>query len=267
MEQMKNIHLIKTNKTSRLFYDKVENRLINKNIYITSDKKIKEGDYIISLVNDESFGMVWKCDESQIKNMIDFDLEVKKIILTTDADLIKDGVQPIDDEFLKWFVKNPSYEGVEIGEGTRYEDEWIDNEDGGEIYQHQYCCYKIIIPQEEPKDVVLGYKTSLDAQMLDKIEPKQKTYEEAAESRYGTDMDSIRGGNVYDLNADVKRGFIEGAKSDAARDYWFAIFQQEQDKKMYSEEDLRRAMITIIVFDRIKNSEDITQYITQLKKK
>jgi hypothetical protein len=36
--------------------------------------------------------------------------------------------------------------------------------------------YKIIIPQEEPKDVVLGYKTSLDAQMLDKIgleEPKQ----------------------------------------------------------------------------------------------
>jgi hypothetical protein len=40
-----------------------------------------------------------------------------------------------------------------------------------------------------------------------------------------------------------------------------------QAERMYSEEDLRRAMITIIVFDRIKNSEDITQYITQLKKK
>ena len=27
---------------------------------------------------------------------------------------------------------------------------------------------------DEPKDVVLGYKTSLDAQMLDKVEPKQE---------------------------------------------------------------------------------------------
>jgi hypothetical protein len=55
----------------------------------------------------------------------------------------------------------------------------------------------------------------------------KKTLEEAAESRYGTDMDSIRGSNVYDLNTDLKRGFIEGAK-----------WQQEQDKKRYSEEDM-----------------------------
>jgi hypothetical protein len=48
--------------------------------------------------------------------------------------------------------------------------------------------------------------------------------EEAAESRYGTDMDSIRGSNVYDLNTDLKRGFIEGAK-------W-------QAERMYSEEDI-----------------------------
>lgn len=33
----------------------------------------------------------------------------------------------------------------------------------------------------EPKDVVLGYKTSLDAQMLDRIEPKQETLQEVAE--------------------------------------------------------------------------------------
>jgi hypothetical protein len=85
------------------------------------------------------------------------------------------------------------------------------------------------------------------------MEQIKETLEEAAESRYGTDMDSIRGSNVYDLNTDLKRGFIEGAK-------W-------QQERMYSEEDLRRAMITIIVFDRIKNSKDITQYITQLKKK
>jgi hypothetical protein len=40
----------------------------------------------------------------------------------------------------------------------------------------------------------------------------KETLEEAAESRYGTDIGSIRGGNVYDLNTDLKRGFIEGAK-------------------------------------------------------
>ena len=38
----------------------------------------------------------------------------KKIILTTDQDLIADGVQAIDDEFLEWFVKNPSCENIPI---------------------------------------------------------------------------------------------------------------------------------------------------------
>jgi hypothetical protein len=41
---------------------------------------------------------------------------------------------------------------------------------------------------------------------------KQETIEEAAENRFGTDMDSIRGSKVYDLNTDLKRGFIQGAK-------------------------------------------------------
>ena len=41
--------------------------------------------------------------------------------------------------------------------------------------------------------------------------------QEAAESRFGTDMDSIRGSSVYDLNTDLKRGFIEGAKWQAER--------------------------------------------------
>jgi hypothetical protein len=57
----------------------------------------------------------------------------------------------------------------------------------------------------------------------------KETLEEAAESRYGTDMDSIRGSNVYDLSTDLKRGFIEGAK-----------WQQEQDKNKYNEEDMKQ---------------------------
>ena len=53
-----------------------------------------------------------------------------KIILTTNKLLIKDGVQAIDDEFLEWFVKNPSCEEVDINRDWGYP--------------------KIIIPKEEP---------------------------------------------------------------------------------------------------------------------
>jgi hypothetical protein len=51
----------------------------------------------------------------------------------------------------------------------------------------------------------------------------KETLEEAAESKYGTDMDSIRGSNVYDLNTDLKRGFVEGAKWQQERMYSEAI--------------------------------------------
>ena len=55
----------------------------------------------------------------------------------------------------------------------------------------------------EPKDVVLGYKTSLDAQMLDKIEPKQETLEEA----------SWKFNPLKKLDGEfLRHAFIEGAK-------------------------------------------------------
>jgi len=57
-----------------------------------------------------------------------------------------------------------------------------------------------------------------------------KELEEAAESRYGTDMDSIRGSNVYDLNTDLKRGFIEGAKWQQEK-YEALLKEFEQYKK------------------------------------
>ena len=72
------------------------------NIYITSDEEIKEGYYL-----DLTHNIVMKAVfySSSDKNC-------KKIILTTDQDLIKDGIQAINDEFLEWFVKNPSCESV-----------------------------------------------------------------------------------------------------------------------------------------------------------
>jgi hypothetical protein len=111
---MKNIHLLPTDKSSRLY--SWEDELVlgtlsttpfNKNIYITSDEEIKEGDWYL---NGE---LIFKADSifdngnnpnNSNPRVTDFN---KKIILTTDPDLIKDGVEVIDDEFLGWFVKNP----------------------------------------------------------------------------------------------------------------------------------------------------------------
>ena len=183
---MKNIHVLPTKKPSRLHLGNSglvlcdlnfgKNTINGQNIYITSDEKIKEGDYIISLVDDESFGMVWKCDEYQIKNMIDFDLEFKKIILTTDQDLIKDGVQAINNEFLEWFVKNPSCESVEVEKLDTFKktnEIYVDEITRGNYYEVNKQ-YKIIIPQEELKQIkcYCGHTITCDC------EPKQETLEE-----------------------------------------------------------------------------------------
>jgi hypothetical protein len=150
---MKNIHVLQKNIFNQLGVDhygktptqiKIAEFLINKNIYITSNEEIKERDYGLDTFHKE----IRKFRNKNFVSKYD-----KKIILTTDQDLIKDGVQAIDDDFLEWFVKNPSCERVEV-----VNDEYVDLE------KDEYVdLYKIIIPQEEPN---------------------QETLEEAAERNY-----------------------------------------------------------------------------------
>jgi hypothetical protein len=145
---MKNIHLLPTDKPSRLFYNKkdsiftIDNDFENVieedwfqdyNIYITSDEEIKIGDWWIDLLEKRIF---WVTAEDIIVTKADGipHNEFKKIILTTDQDLITDGVQAIDDDFLEWFVKNPSCEEAEVNK--RYSDFTVD----------PFVGYKIIIP-------------------------------------------------------------------------------------------------------------------------
>ena len=96
---------------------------INNNIYITSDEEIKKDEYYLDLTHNIVMQSVFY--PSSDKNC-------KKIILTTDQDLIKDGVQDIDDEFLEWYVQNLSCEKVKI-ESWQTKGEWD-------------LDYKIIIP-------------------------------------------------------------------------------------------------------------------------
>jgi len=153
---MKNIHVLRTDKSSRLYIGdngnfvfgftqtSIQSRndcFTNQYIYITSDEEIKEGDYFYSLFQGEERILKYN------KFVIPFP-EDRKIILTTDQDLIKDGVQAIEDEFLEWFVKNSSCEEVKV-------DLVPVNDFGSEVLVTSYgfdrFIYKIIIPKEESK--------------------------------------------------------------------------------------------------------------------
>jgi hypothetical protein len=129
---MKNIRILPADKPSRLcisheqklrltqshlLYIKDEVwKTYPQNIYITSDEEIKEGYWL-----DLSDNSIIKVSKEDLKSFKSYDkLQFKKIILTTDQDLIADGVQAIDDEFLEWFVKNPSCEWVEVERWTDY---------------------------------------------------------------------------------------------------------------------------------------------------
>jgi len=140
-----------------------------KNVHITSNETIVEGDWYINVL-----GMVCYADEDSVyfanntRNK-DGSLCRNKIIITTDQELVKHGIQAIDDEFLKWYIKNSDCEKVEVIKmlQKRHGAEWHDlpNQTAGReidgIYRN---VHKIIIPKVNPEDIVLGYKTSVVGQ-------------------------------------------------------------------------------------------------------
>jgi len=159
---MKNIHVLPTDNPSRLLKTIPKGNLIlsklitsgshweNQNIYVTSDEEIKEGDYFWK----PDCNMIFKAEYTPHKGC-------QKVILTTDLDLIKDGVQGIDDEFLEWFVKNPSCDEVEVGYG------WIRlTETDNEGYWVSIPDNQFEMQQEEPKQdyskIKEGLKKSIE---------------------------------------------------------------------------------------------------------
>jgi hypothetical protein len=143
---MKNVHLLPTDKPSRLFKDNFGKFLLisinidqgqdnfkSYHIYITSDEVKKHGDWVISNLNEVTRFRSLYCQN-----------EYRKIILTTDQDLIKDGVQSIDDDFLEWFVKNPTCESVEVKNISIKVVKGYNN--NGEIDCYYTNGYEIIIP-------------------------------------------------------------------------------------------------------------------------
>jgi hypothetical protein len=191
--------------------------VLENNIYITDNSEIRDWWVLNTQTNKVYF----------VKGFYGVQPHAKKIIITDNIDLILGGIQPISDEFLQWFVKNPSCERVEVKK--RYSDFTVD----------PFVGYQIIIPQENPDrlaipldcthDIVTKYgvaecqncgleeskiskqltdlEIAIKLEEIEREEPKQETLEDAATKQWG---------NVHRTGV---LGFIEGAKFQAERMY------------------------------------------------
>jgi len=248
---MRNIHTLPTHKSSRLvrndlgmainenyhksILDLIQAKFIN--IYITNDEEIKDGDWCLDIISNYLY-------KANITPKTNWENQ-KKIILTTDQDLIKDGVQAIDDEFLEWFVKNPSCENVEVKDYMKK----VGTETDANGYREMdvlKTMYKIIIPKEEwlspmqelklkeePKqqcEHIKEYGCIKDICTCNKV--KQETIEEVAEreaeARYPVSTHRNPNDSPY---KGIKKTFIHGVT------FGYNLAQQ-QNKNLYSEEDM-----------------------------
>ncbi|NBQ48178.1 MAG: hypothetical protein EBU33_06970, partial [Sphingobacteriia bacterium] len=153
-------------KSCSALFQQDEVEVENRNIYITSDEEIKDNEWFLYEFGDSP--EVVKC-EIKLGNP-NARKNCKKIILTTDPTLIADGVQEIDDEFLKVFVKNPSCEFFEVKHfGTCCGNQSITQCINCKKYNP---VYKITIPQEEPKQETLEEAAERSAKLNRQDEAK-----------------------------------------------------------------------------------------------
>jgi hypothetical protein len=163
---------------------------INENIYITSDEEIKEGDWVLLPSNE-----IYKMSSTDITHYLESESKsTKKIILTDNKDLIKDGVQVIDDEFLEWFVKNPSCEEVEIIKTAPI--------------RPFGSLYKVIIPKPTQQIIDKDFDGGLT---MGQIIPKEETIciQTGLPCGMTCFSEEVCNRNVY-TEEDVKNAFLDG---------------------------------------------------------
>jgi hypothetical protein len=236
---MRNLFLLPTEKPSRLIiqngnrlilgvldYAIIENR---QHIYITNSEEPKLDEWGINLHNNVIFNCKGFASTEETKKYH------RKIILTTDPDLINDGVQAIDDTFLEWFVKNPSCESVEVNENiTVIQNESLIQHQGSKpiVVPHK-IEYKIIIPHEEPK--YIGDKFEFESRIINEVwdkdeESKKETSEESSENKLRTEFETLiknkTGSNIEFLLESNNTNYISWLENK-----W-------QAERMYREEEI-----------------------------
>jgi hypothetical protein len=125
-------------------------------VYITSDSKFVRDEYITDGI--EVMKATPKLVDAQ--GLVDR-RDWKKILMTTDPELIKDGVHPIGEEFLQWFVENPTCIKVEVVYGLfNPMGRQVDPNDLGQNHSKCVWKYKIITTKEEQKQHLIDMMKS-----------------------------------------------------------------------------------------------------------
>ena len=269
---MKNVHLLPIAKPSRLLTSKrrhlqflKDNASLNpnnhfegvyQNLYITSDEEIKLSNWAChkSVTNDK-YQLV-KCT---ISNKESIQEHWDKIILTTDPDLIKDGVQAIDDTFLEWFVKNPSCEWVDVDTRPKVSSPY---EKGFVIDNPNYN--KITIPKETQKQHLIDIMKG-DEELGLYDEPKQETPEEAAEKLWLDPTSQLTSKNSFIQGAKWQQ---EQFKNESTAGYIdrhiVEAMVQTAIQKMYTETEVLQLLLKLQQTDSYDN---LYEWFEQVKKK
>jgi len=271
---MKNIHILPSDKPSRLYVLNIYIGLrlsktyiskgdihTPKNICITSDEELKDRDWCLHPTT-LNLSMHHSIDNNLTKGW-------KKIILTTDPDLIEDGVQAIDDTFLEWFVKNPSCEEVSF----IIRSAWLDN---GLIID----SYQITIQKEEPRQEMPW----LPKETFDKYHKlKQEKLEEVAKKLKGKELFKKSNDRARELLSEIKllpivetleeyieretKSIIEPSLRASAITFlrYGAKWQKEREKNKFSDEEMKNTIQ--IVFELTNKGYSVDEIFEQFKKK
>ena len=171
--------------------------VIGKELFITSDEEIKKDDYYLG-------------DDNHIYCLCTtVNSNGKKIILTTNADYIEEGIQAIDDEFLEWFVQNPSCEEVEFK--INYSNSVMN------------YSYKIIIPKEEPEQETLEEVAERFSNTYagDEVAPAYEGFIDGA---------NYQAERMYS-EEDLREAYLDGCKIQLTNIYhlekWFEQFKKK----------------------------------------
>ena len=279
---MKNIFLLPTDKPTGIFKsgDNLLFSIMNKvrtthegfHIYITSDEEIKEGKWCYNSINNN----IYKKEIDKLRFAYEY-----KIILTTDQSL--DGIQEIDDEFLEWFIKNPSCEKVEIRKemyipqsNGKISDGKITHEISLDPSQNTLPYYKINIPKEELNPTTQVVRevmriVSKDVRLPKVVREGPITFREGLEkSKY------VMGIDPYDKQEIVKD--LAYWKANAEEDYMkvpisVLRYISELEKQKYSEEEVLKLLIYSKdrfgggSLENYVSDSEVKNWFEQLKKK
>lgn len=188
-------------------YHKPQDSDDNKYMYIVSKKPILNRDYFISMNDDESFLDVIQSDCEDFSEYADEDWtdECFKVIFTTDPKLIVDGVPEIPRDFIVEYV-------IKYNEGKRNASCYVD--ENGELKHYKTITLDIETGGLNPNSPIMFNMLDLEHDIIHESEEKHD-YNNYHRETSTQDIDRIRD------------AFVEGAKSESAKAYWYAQFIKE----------------------------------------